>query len=111
MLCFIACGYGDPHIYTLDQGSYTYNPIGEFWMIKSDVFSMQCRMIQSLNSDSELIDATQFGAFVMTSLVGNSSVVHLEINNNRTGQRLPLFVIWGFPKFWLISTACSRILV
>lgn len=56
-------------------------------MIMSDQFSMQSRMIQALGQDMELVPATQFGAFAMKSLPPlNSSTVHVEINNNRTGK-------------------------
>lgn len=84
----IASGFGDPHIYTLDGELYTYNPIGEFWMIESTDFTMQARTVRALSTSGELTQATQFQAFVMKALLPNvSATVQVEINNNRTGKR------------------------
>ena len=78
-------------------------------MIMSNEFSMQARMIQALGQDMELVPATQFGAFAMKSLPpANSSTVHVEINNNRTGMYCLLKptshttgenVVFNFTKF------------
>lgn len=89
IIILIGSGFGDPHLLTSDGFVYTYNPIGEFWMIKTtdSRFSMQARMVQALNAAGELIAATQFQAFAMQSNTNGlkSSRIHLEINNNRTG--------------------------
>lgn len=62
-------------------------------MIMSDNFTMQARMIQALDKNFNLVEATQFGAFVMKSLApANCSTVHIEINNNRTGLLCKFFL-------------------
>jgi len=91
-----ASQFGEPHIYTLDGYLYTYNPIGEFWMIKSDYFLVQARTVQSVNDQEQLVLATQIQAYAMQSirplpftdrvLPDNvSDIIHVELNNNRTG--------------------------
>ncbi|KAF6016883.1 hypothetical protein EB796_024802 [Bugula neritina] len=88
-----ASQFGEPHIYTLDGYLYTYNPIGEFWMIKSDYFLVQARTVQSVNDQEQLVLATQIQAYAMQSirplpftdrvLPDNvSDIIHVELNNN-----------------------------
>lgn len=52
-------------------------------------FSMQARMVQSIDDDNQPILATQFQAFAMQSNINGvkSERIHVEINNNRTGQQ------------------------
>ncbi|XP_067935630.1 mucin-like protein [Watersipora subatra] len=83
---WIAMGFGDPHIFTLDGFDYTYNPVGEFWLINSTEFKLQARMMQTLDESGELIQATQFQAVAMQSETPDelSDRIHVELNNNRT---------------------------
>ncbi len=39
LLCVLGFGQGDPHITTTDGFSYTFNGLGEYWMVrpKNDV--------------------------------------------------------------------------
>lgn len=88
VIFLVGGGLGDPHIRTLDGGIfYTYNPIGEFWMIRSENFSMQSRMVKAYDINNIPIDATQFQAFVLEAHTeeGMSDCVQIELNNNRTG--------------------------
>ena len=39
--------YGDPHMLTLDGLFYTFNGIGEFVFIKSEIINVQVRTIQA----------------------------------------------------------------
>ena len=90
-IIFVGAGFGEPHIYTLDGQLYTFNPVGEFWMIKSELLSMQSRMVQWINpTTSEAVQATQFQAFAMRSNVSGtlSDEIHIELNNNRSGNNL-----------------------
>ena len=32
--CSAAIAYGDPHFTTLDETTYTFNGLGEFWLLK-----------------------------------------------------------------------------
>jgi len=41
---------GDPHMVTFDKSPYTFNAVGEFWMVRSTNFSMQGRMTQYTSS-------------------------------------------------------------
>lgn len=78
-------------------------------MILSDQFSMQARMIQALDTGMELVPATQFGAFAMQSISPvNSSAVHVEINNNRTGSFTVLRNIHCLHTSLLSKTESSR---
>ncbi|KAF6031164.1 hypothetical protein EB796_010522 [Bugula neritina] len=80
-------GFGDPHMFTVDGFLYTFNPVGEFWMIKSDNFTMQARMVLSTSETTNAtVPATQFGAFAMQSILdGNfSDAVHVETNSDRS---------------------------
>ncbi|XP_067936855.1 mucin-like protein [Watersipora subatra] len=78
-----AMGFGDPHIFTLDGFDYTYNPVGEFWMINSTEFKLQARMVQTVDESGELIQATQFQAVAMQSGTPDdlSDRIHVELNN------------------------------
>ncbi|XP_021965748.1 protein mesh [Folsomia candida] len=46
-------GAGDPHITTFDLLTYTFNGVGEFWMIKDTGFGMQARMEQYVNPETQ----------------------------------------------------------
>lgn len=62
-------------------------------MIKSEMFSMQSRMVQYVNPlTDEVIAATQFQAFAMQSNDSGilSDELHIELNTNRTGKWLNL---------------------
>ena len=55
-------------------------------MLKSSDFQVQARMAQSVDDNGELIQATQFTAVAMKG--NDSDRIHVEINNNRTGNVL-----------------------
>jgi hypothetical protein len=72
---------------TLDQFSYTFSPIGEFWLIKHDYFSLQVRMIQAWNVDRQPVPGgSVFGG--VASAVPQSPTVCVLMNAARTGQLL-----------------------
>lgn len=56
-------GFGDPHISTVDGVRYTFNGVGEFWMVYgSSQFGMQCRMEQFIGQGGST-NASVFTAF------------------------------------------------
>ena len=71
-ILFIAWGWGDPHITTLDGCRYTFNGWGEYVLLRtnSSDFEFQGRTEPAANSD-----ATIFSAFVLSE--GNDTV---EVN-------------------------------
>ena len=62
MLYFIAWGWGDPHITTIDGRRYTFNGLGEYVLLRttSSNFELQGRTELAPNSD-----ATLFSAFAL----------------------------------------------
>ena len=82
--------YGDPHLTTLDGFSYDYNGIGEYWMIKSEVLSVQTRTAAAWDTSGNPVSASVFSAFavqVPESVNQTSSDrAFLEMNENRTGK-------------------------
>ena len=107
-IIFVGAGFGEPHIYTLDGQLYTFNPVGEYWMIKSELLSMQSRMVQWINpTTSEAVQATQFQAFAMRSNVSGtlSDEIHIELNNNRSGNNFihDFMVLWFCLKPYVIN--------
>ena len=77
---------GDPHITTLDGYSYTFNGLGEYWLIKSKDgnFSCQGRTLQMLSKEGNLQNATVWGAFVGST--PSSDIVVVELNKDRSGK-------------------------
>lgn len=55
--------FGDPHIKTIDGLPYTYNGLGEYWLVKSDMFDMQGRTSQAWDSNDQPVLASIFSAF------------------------------------------------
>ena len=47
ILSFPAWFFGDPHIVTLDGFFYTFNGIGEYVFIQSDILDIQIRAVQA----------------------------------------------------------------
>ena len=82
---YAASSYGDPHFLTLDKLSYTFSPIGEFWLVKHDNFSLQVRMIQAWNAFGKLTPGgSVFGG--VASKVPGAATVCVLMNSNRTGM-------------------------
>ena len=68
-----AWGWGDPHITTLDDFSYTFNGFGEYVLLSSGDFLLQARMAPYPGTM-----ATQFVAFS----VGTEADDSVEVNCN-----------------------------
>ena len=74
-------GSGDPHFTTLDGVQYTFNPVGEFWLIRQQLsggarFEVQTRIekYETLNASLVPLNASVFSAFVMRRTDSSSSV-------------------------------------
>ncbi|KAI0239247.1 hypothetical protein LSAT2_010015 [Lamellibrachia satsuma] len=80
-----ARSFGDPHIITMDGLQYTFNGLGEFWLIRSDDFLMQGRATQAKTAEGDVTMATAWTAIGMAANTsGNGTVVQVQINE-RTG--------------------------
>ena len=73
--------WGDPHIVTLDGLGYTYNGIGEYWLIRGTSFSLQGRTVKAWNRLQHPVKASMFGAFAMKDI--ESPQVHVEISADK----------------------------
>ena len=86
--------FGDPHITTLDGLAYDYNGIGEYWMIKSEMLSVQARTSAAWDIDGRPVSASVFSAFAIQRPTGVNQTlsdrVFLEMNADRTSM---LFII------------------
>ena len=83
--------FGDPHITTLDGFSYDYNGIGEYWMIKSELLTVQARTAAAWDSSGNPVSASVFSAFAIQVPEGinqtASDRAFLEMNEHRTGYK------------------------
>lgn len=80
---FTAFFWGDPHITTIDGRKYTFNGLGEYWMIKSLNLTVQARTVQAVNMDGQMANATVFGAFAMKK--EGSDIISVTMNATTTG--------------------------
>ncbi|KAI0237989.1 Protein mesh [Lamellibrachia satsuma] len=84
---------GDPHVITFDGLHYTFNGLGEFWLVRSAHFLMQGRATQATNTLGDLVKGTLWTAVAMRLIdigsVVNGTVVHAQVNE-RTG--LDIFI-------------------
>lgn len=89
----IGLEWGDPHIRTLDNHTYTFNGIGEFWLIKQNntfegrEFYVQARMkyYQNSNSNSTTLNASIFSCFAIRSVVGDYKGKVLQVELTESG--------------------------
>jgi len=82
---------GDPHIQTLDNLEYTFNGLGEYWMVKSKSFELQARTERAWTSTKQpSITGTVFSAVVGRALYEESNTtvstarVHVQMTSDRT---------------------------
>ena len=83
---FAGFGGGDPHIITLDGYHYTYNGIGEFWLIQSidGSFSLQARAAQVMTPTNTAAQATAFVAFAISA--SDTGRVQIQLAQNKRGM-------------------------
>ena len=77
--CYIATGFGDPHMITLDGVEYTFNGFGEYQILQvaGPDFQLQGRMQPLINDDGSKSRATIYKAFAMKE--NGSDVVQVTI--------------------------------
>ncbi|CAH1789481.1 unnamed protein product, partial [Owenia fusiformis] len=73
--------WGDPHVRTLDGKTYTFNGLGEYWLIKTtdDYFTLQGRTSRALTSNGTATRATVFTAFAAKE---SSDEFYVELADN-----------------------------
>ena len=74
---------GDPHIVTMDNYTYTFNGLGEFVLIKTvnDIFTLQGRMVQTVDYNGNLISTSQYSAIVARQFDSDTVQFQLADNN------------------------------
>ena len=82
--------FGDPHVLTLDNKTYTFNGHGEYWLIKLDEapFYLQARTERAFYSDGNMSDATVYSAFAMKENWEGVTLLQVELNENKNGKLL-----------------------
>ncbi|XP_077993853.1 uncharacterized protein LOC144447650 [Glandiceps talaboti] len=80
----ISLMYGDPHISTFDDITYTFNGLGEYMLVnvQNDYFQLQARTAQFTASDGSTTDATIFTSFAMQQ--NGSSNVQFTLTSDKT---------------------------
>ena len=95
LLPVTAGSFGDPYVTTLDAFNYTFNAVGEFWLVKHDNFSVQARWAQAQSSTGQSVPAASVLVGVAAT-IWQSPIVTVALSNNRTGE--PFLV--APPIFW-----------
>ncbi|CAK8690960.1 unnamed protein product [Clavelina lepadiformis] len=80
--------WGDPHLTTFDGASYTFNGLGEYYLVYApDVITIQARTKRVLKEDGAESDATGFVAVVVKDHTNDlSGKVLFEVDTNSTGN-------------------------
>ena len=60
--------FGDPHFSTTDGLEYSWNGVGELYLIKADTFILQARTQQAWDDQEKPIRASVFTAFAAQDL-------------------------------------------
>ena len=88
LICYIYSGiaYGDPHLNTIDGFQYTFNGLGEYWLMRTEGnrFSLQGRAMQAVNINGTLTNATVFSSFVAKSV--DSDDLQIDMNETMDGE-------------------------
>ena len=83
---------GDPHITTLDQLDYTFNGLGEYWLVKSTVITIQARTAQAMDSQGKLVSATVFSAIAAKE---DNTSLHVQMTTDRSRRLFQIMVVIG----------------
>jgi len=82
--------WGDPHFQTMDNLQYTFNGLGEYWLVKSGSFELQARTLRAWDNDRQPSPSgTVFGAvagkalYELNNTVVVSARVHAEMSADR----------------------------
>jgi hypothetical protein len=76
----------------LDQLSYPFSPIGEYWLIKHSAFSLQLRMIQAWNANKQPVQGASVIGGVASSVPSFATVCVL-MNTDRNGTYILVYFI------------------
>ena len=69
-------GWGDPHITTTDGATYTFNGLGEYWMVNAPgQFNLQTRLSKTFTADGDPTEATIFSGFAACEDVSSNDTV------------------------------------
>ena len=75
---------GDPHIITMDGLHYSFNGLGEYWLMKGIDFNLQGRTAV-IEDNGAPLEATYFSGFVIKQITPESDTVQLQLNDAKSG--------------------------
>jgi len=79
--------WGDPHFQTMDNVQYTFNGLGEYWLVKAEMYKLQARTVRAWNNDKELSDrGTVFSAIAGMAKYQESNVT---VSSDRVHVQMP----------------------
>ena len=105
VMCFclfrcLAPSFGYSTFLTFDKTRFTFNPIGEFWIVKSSSINIQARFVQA-RYNGKLVQACVFGAIAAED--ATSSRIHVQYIANPPGiHSLYPFMLSNGQKFLLL---------
>jgi len=87
-LFVIGICWGDPHIRTLDNQTFTFNGLGEYTLLQvrteNTTFDIQGRTVRPLQDNGKYSTATVFSAFA--ALEGSTGAsAHFELDDSKSG--------------------------
>ena len=97
--------FGDPHFITVDGNVFTFNPYGEFILLKSSDFELQARIINNLGP-------THKASFITAVAAKDSSgsSVYLALNAEKNGETVLTAAIYMCKNIRCMYSNCSTIL-
>ena len=82
---------GEPHFQTMDNLEYTFNGLGEYWMVKDESFELQARTVRAWDTQGQASPTgTVFSAVTGRAMYQeandtvSSARVHVEMTSDRT---------------------------
>ncbi|XP_048243835.1 uncharacterized protein LOC124112947 [Haliotis rufescens] len=96
-----AMAYGDPHIMTFDGKLYNFGGKGDYYLVKSDQFSLQGKfdMGQQAHADGSSFNATVLTSVAMSGDSGSRVEIRLAPPGLNSDRRLDVFVDGKFKLF------------
>ncbi|XP_078495750.1 uncharacterized protein LOC104266824 [Ciona intestinalis] len=77
--------FGDPHVTTTDGATYTFNGLGEYYMVYApELFTFQCRTEKATKADGSRSAATVFSSFAAKDNASPSGVVQFDVDRSDT---------------------------
>ena len=108
MLSLLCLGitYGEPHLVTPDGFRYVFNGLGEYWLVQSDILSLQGRTGQAMDANNQLVAATVFKAFAAIDLEAVLNGTPLK-SSRVLAQLLPTGGQFTDFSIWFNAIFCS----